>query len=103
MNIAEFSIKKSVITWTLTIVLLILGYFSYENLPRLEDPEFAIKDAVVLTPYPGATPEEVEKHVKETVAIMKPGGGFVFQQVHNILANVPPENIVRMYKAVGEV
>ncbi len=30
----------------------------------------------------------------------RPGGGFVFQQVHNILANVPPENIVAMFDAV---
>jgi uroporphyrinogen decarboxylase len=32
----------------------------------------------------------------------KGGGGFVFQQVHNILANVPPENIAAMFEAVGE-
>ena len=47
MNIAELSIKKSVITWTLTVLVLVVGYFSYQNLPRLEDPEFAIKQAVV--------------------------------------------------------
>ena len=67
MNIAEFSIKKSVITWTLTFVLLILGYYAYQDLPRLEDPEFAIKSAVVLTPYPGASPREVEKEVTEKI------------------------------------
>ena len=67
MNIAEFSIKKSVITWTLTVVLLVIGYYSYQDLPRLEDPEFAIKDAVVVTPYPGASPEEVEKEVTEKI------------------------------------
>ncbi|MCK5317907.1 MAG: efflux RND transporter permease subunit, partial [Anaerolineales bacterium] len=67
MNIAEFSIKKSVITYTLTVVLLVIGYYSYQGLPRLEDPEFAIKDAVVVTPYPGASPEEVEKEVSEKI------------------------------------
>jgi uroporphyrinogen decarboxylase len=33
---------------------------------------------------------------------MAPGGGFVFQQVHNIMANVPPENIVAMFDAVHD-
>ncbi len=67
MNIAELSIKKSVITWTLTIVMLVLGYFAYMDLPRLEDPEFAIKDAVIVTPYPGASPAEVEEEVTELI------------------------------------
>ncbi|MFC1822974.1 efflux RND transporter permease subunit [Thermodesulfobacteriota bacterium] len=67
MNIAEFAIKKSVITWTMTVLLLIVGYYSYQNLPRLEDPEFAIKEAVVVTQYPGASAEEVEKEVTEKI------------------------------------
>ncbi len=67
MNIAEFSINKSVITWTVTVVTLVLGYLSYQALPRLEDPEFAIKDAVVATPYPGASPAEVEQEVTERI------------------------------------
>ena len=37
---------------------------------------------------------------KSQVRTMAPGGGFVFQQVHNILGNVPPENIIAMYDAV---
>jgi uroporphyrinogen decarboxylase len=46
------------------------------------------------------SPEEIRSHVREQVSILKPGGGFVFQQVHNILADVPPENIVAMFDAV---
>ena len=49
---------------------------------------------------PCGTPDEVRAHVREQVRIMSPGGGFIFQQVHNILANVPPENIIAMYGAV---
>lgn len=49
---------------------------------------------------PNATPDQVHKHVREQVRILNPQGGFVFQQVHNILANVPPENIVAMYEAI---
>jgi uroporphyrinogen decarboxylase len=47
---------------------------------------------------PGATPDEIEEHVRERMEIFSPGGGFVFNPVHNIMANVPPENIVRMYE-----
>jgi len=47
-----------------------------------------------------ARPEQVAEHVRNQVRILAPGGGFVFQQVHNILANVPPENIVAMFDAV---
>ena len=48
---------------------------------------------------PNATPDAVADHVRRQVDILHPGGGFVFQQVHNILANVPPENIVAMFDA----
>jgi uroporphyrinogen decarboxylase len=49
---------------------------------------------------PHGTPDEVEQNVRDLVSIWSPGGGFVFQQVHNILADVPPENIIAMFKAV---
>ena len=50
---------------------------------------------------PLATPQEVAAHVRAEVDMLAPGGGFVFQQVHNIMANVPPENVVAMYEALG--
>ena len=50
---------------------------------------------------PNGTPKQVAEHVKKQVEILSPGGGFVFQQVHNILANVPPENITAMFDAVN--
>ena len=49
---------------------------------------------------PNGTPDQVRRHVREQIRIMNPGGGFVFQQVHNILTNVPPQNIVAMLEAV---
>jgi uroporphyrinogen decarboxylase len=49
------------------------------------------------------TPQEVSDHVKKQVEILAPGGGFVFQQVHNILADVPAENIVAMFEAVNQI
>jgi len=51
---------------------------------------------------PLSTPEQVRRHVLEQLRILAPGGGFVFQQVHNILANVPPQNITAMLDAVAE-
>ncbi len=45
------------------------------------------------------TPSQVTEHVRKQVQLWQPGGGFVFQQVHNILADVPPANIVAMYEA----
>jgi uroporphyrinogen decarboxylase len=44
-------------------------------------------------------PAQVREHVRRHVEIWRPGGGFVFQQVHNILADVPPANVVAMYDA----
>jgi len=52
---------------------------------------------------PQGTPKQVKEHVKQQVSILRQGGGFVFQQVHNILADVPPENVVAMFDAVNEI
>jgi len=46
-----------------------------------------------------SSPDEVREHVRERLAIFKPGGGYVFNQVHNIQTNVPAENIIAMLEA----
>ena len=51
---------------------------------------------------PFATPDEVAKHVRERVKILAPGGGFVFNPIHNIQADVPPDNIISMFDAALE-
>ncbi len=48
------------------------------------------------------TEAEVRRHVLGRLAVFTPGGGFVFNTVHNILPEVPPENITAMYEAVAE-
>lgn len=63
MNIAEFSIRNKLISWMITLIFLVGGIISYANLSRLEDPEFTIKDAVIVTQYPGASPQQVEEEV----------------------------------------
>lgn len=65
MNIAEISIQKKTFILVLTLCLIGIGIFSYEKLGRLEDPEYTIKTAVVVTQYPGATPLEVEQEVTD--------------------------------------
>jgi uroporphyrinogen decarboxylase len=51
---------------------------------------------------PNAAPAEVKAHVHRQMEILAPGGGFVFNTVHNILPEVPPENIAAMFEAVAE-
>ena len=63
MSIAETSIEKRTISWLFTLILLLGGVFSYQQLGRLEDPEFTLKKAMVITRYPGASPEQVEQEV----------------------------------------
>ncbi len=48
------------------------------------------------------TPSQVREHVRHLMGIWRPGGGYVFQQVHNIMADVPPANVVAMYDAINE-
>ena len=48
---------------------------------------------------PFGTPEEVAAQVAERIRIFAPGGGFVFNPVHNIQTGVPPGNIVAAYEA----
>ncbi len=67
MNIASFAIRKKTITLFLTVLIAFGGVLAYGRLGKLEDPEFTIKTAVVITSYPGATPREVEEEVTDAV------------------------------------
>ena len=51
---------------------------------------------------PFAKPDEIREHVRKNLEAFKPGGGYVFNNVHNIQAGVPAENIVAMYDAAYE-
>ena len=69
MNIAQLSIEKKTITVVITVLLLFGGIKSYMGLGRLEDPEFTIKSAKVITYYPGATAMEVAEEVTDPLEI----------------------------------
>jgi uroporphyrinogen decarboxylase len=51
---------------------------------------------------PNETPEEICKNVFRNLDVFFSGGGFVFQQIDNVQADIPPENIVAMFNAVAE-
>jgi uroporphyrinogen decarboxylase len=48
---------------------------------------------------PRSTPAEVREHVRRNVEVFKTGGGYVFNNVHNIQADVPAENIAALFDA----
>ena len=49
-----------------------------------------------------ATPAEVRRHVLARLELLAPGGGFVFNTIHNILPEIPPQNILAMFDAIAE-
>lgn len=63
MDFAKFSLKNKLLIYILTILSVAYGLIVYEKMGKLQDPEFTIKDALIITNYPGATAVEVEKEV----------------------------------------
>jgi uroporphyrinogen decarboxylase len=48
------------------------------------------------------SPEQVREDTKRHIQDLMPGGGFIFNTVHNIQSNVPPENIMAMWETLQE-
>ncbi|WP_281054846.1 efflux RND transporter permease subunit [Thauera phenylacetica] len=67
MNIAEYTIRKAVVAWVATLLVLAGGWLAYERLGRFEDPEFVIRQAVVVTAYPGASPAQVAEEITDRI------------------------------------
>ena len=67
MNIPKYSLENQKIIYFFLAVMLIGGIYSFFKLPKKEDSPFVIKTAVLVTQYPGATPQEVEKLVTEPI------------------------------------
>ena len=51
---------------------------------------------------PFGTPEEVYREVRERIDIFSPGGGFVFNSIHNVQSNVPTPNLLALFRAVKD-
>jgi multidrug efflux pump subunit AcrB len=66
-RLADFALRNRTTTLVLTAGLLLGGASAFNELSRLEDPEFTIKEALVITRYPGATAPEVEEEVSDRI------------------------------------
>ena len=69
MSLTAAAVKRRTFTLFATFILVLAGVASYFTLGQLEDPEFTIKNAVVITPYPGASPKEVELEVTDRLEL----------------------------------
>ncbi|HRJ73624.1 MAG TPA: efflux RND transporter permease subunit, partial [Terrimicrobiaceae bacterium] len=69
MNPGEFSVRNNRMVFVAMAMAIIGGIVAYRNIGRLEDPEFTIKQALVITPYPGASAEEVAQEVTNPIEI----------------------------------
>ncbi len=67
MNFGEISVRNDRVIIFVMIIIVIGGLIAYRSMGRLEDPEFTIKEALIITPYPGAGPEEVAKEVTNPI------------------------------------
>jgi multidrug efflux pump subunit AcrB len=65
MNITRFAIEKNRVTAVALILIVIAGFMIFRAMPRAEDPGFIIRTALVLTYFPGASPERVEMLVTD--------------------------------------
>ncbi|MCH7914077.1 MAG: efflux RND transporter permease subunit [Deltaproteobacteria bacterium] len=69
MNLAAVAIEKRAVTYFTVFLVFAAGVAAFFSLGQLEDPEFTIKTAVVITSYPGASPKEVELEVTDRIEL----------------------------------
>ena len=67
MSLARLAVEKKAVTYFSVVLILLIGIASYFQLGQLEDPEFTVKTALVITPYAGASPTEVELEVTDRI------------------------------------
>ena len=76
MKLVKYFLQKKSVTLLLLVLILAGGLFSYIKMGKLEDAPFTIKQALVLTPYPGASPSEVYNPQIEMFARFKMKSSF---------------------------
>ena len=63
MRLTKFFVDRPTLFWSLVAGILVAGVLSYFYMPKLEDPAVAVKQAMVVVPYPGASAHDVELEV----------------------------------------
>ncbi|MDH3643960.1 MAG: efflux RND transporter permease subunit, partial [Gammaproteobacteria bacterium] len=66
-NIAQLAIERPLYTWLIIAVCFFGGLYGIESVGRLEDPAFPIKNAYIITAYPGASAVEVEQEITDVI------------------------------------
>ena len=67
MNLGVASVQNKRVVFFFMVLILVGGIWSYRNIGRLEDPEFTIKEALIVTPYPGASAKEVANEISNPI------------------------------------
>ena len=67
MNLTEFAVKNTAVSYFVAVLIIVGGVGSYFTMGHLEDPIFSVKKAIMVTPYPGASAEEVELEVTDRI------------------------------------
>ncbi len=67
MQFSKLAVEKKAVTYFTVLLILVAGVSSYFQLGQLEDPDFTVKTALVITQYPGASPKEVELEVTDRI------------------------------------
>ena len=67
MNLAEYALNNRALVKFLIAVLVVGGIFSFVSMSKLEDPEIKVKQALVVTVYPGASAHKVELEVTDVL------------------------------------
>ena len=103
-NLTEWALQHKQLVYYFIAVIFITGIFSYKNLGRSEDPDFTIKQMIVIVSWPGSTARQVEEQVTDKIekklqdtpgidyikSYSKPGESLIYV---NLKDSVPEKNV----------
>ncbi|WP_027398686.1 efflux RND transporter permease subunit [Anaerovorax odorimutans] len=87
-NLTEWCLNHKQLVYFVVFLTFVMGIFSYGNLGRMEDPEFAVREMYMTVAWPGATAEQVEKQVTDNI--------------ERTLQDIPNKDYIRSYSKAGQ-